>query len=115
MIDPLDMEQIQFIGVAKLPPEQQAVVQKLSTEYYGKIKRSVRNLTSMVVHIKEYKKEGTRHKYSIHVRVICPSQIFESTKASDWELERVLHKSFKDVEREIQHQLHTDDQRIRME
>jgi len=109
----MEYEVIQFIGVKKLPPEDQALVHALSTEYYPKIKRSLKNLTSLAVHVKEYKKAGRRHKYSIHVRVLAPTQIFESTKAADWDLRRTLHKAFKDVEREIQHQLHTDDQRFR--
>ena len=53
-------EQIQFVGVSKLPPEEQQIVNDLATEYYEKIKRSVKNLTSLVVHIKEYSKTGNR-------------------------------------------------------
>jgi hypothetical protein len=99
------MEQIQFIDLKKLEPEQQAVVQQLSTEYYGKIKRELNNLTTLIVHIKEYKKG---HKFSIHVRAEAPTRIFESTKAADWDLARTMHKAFKDLEREIQHVFHKD-------
>lgn len=103
-------EQIQFVGVSKLSPEDQLVVNQLATEYYPKIKRSLKNVTNLVVHIKEYSKTGDRHKYSLHVRALAPTQVFESSKSSDWDLARALHKAFKDVERQIQHKLHTDEQ-----
>ena len=99
----MEEEQIQFIGVNELNEEEQAVVNTLSTEYYDKIKRSLKNLTSMVVHIKLYKKEGSQKKYSIHVRVIAPTKMIESDKAADWDLARTLHKAFKNIEREIEH------------
>lgn len=110
----MNTEIIQFVGVKKLPAEDQARVHALSTEYHFTIQRQLKNLTSLIIHVKEYKKEGKRHKYSIHVRAVAPTQIFESTKAADWDLSRTLHKAFKDLEREIQHQLHTDDQRPRI-
>lgn len=97
------MEPIQFIGVNELDEPQKALVNKLSTEYYDKIQRSLKNLTSLVIHVKQYEKEGKKSKFSIHIRAIAPTRIFESTKASDWDLTRTLHKAFKDLERQIEH------------
>jgi len=99
------MEKIQFIDLKKLEPDQQDVVKKISTEYYGKIERELRNITALVIHIKEYKKG---HKFSIHMRAEAPTGIFESKKAADWDLARTMHKAFKDLEREIQHAIHKD-------
>lgn len=104
------MEVIQYIGIDELDSSERAVLDKLSAEYYDKIQRSLKNITSIVVHIKEYGKGGDRKKYSLHLRAIAPTVIFESGKASDWDFARTLHKAFKDVERQIQHKLHTDDQ-----
>ena len=56
------------------------------------------------------KNKEEKKKYSVHVKVIAPTRIFVSTKTSDWDLEKALHKSFRDVIREMQHSLHTDDQ-----
>ena len=103
-------EMIQFIGVNKLEPEEQDAVMRLSTEYYGKIKRQLRNIMSLVVHVKEYGKDGARTKYALHTRVIAPTRIFESCKSHDWDLPRALHKSFADLLAEIKHALHTDEQ-----
>lgn len=104
------MEPIQIIGIKELDEFELPLVNKLANEYYQKIQRELQNVTSVVIHVKCYEKEGKRKKYSIHVRVIAPTRIFESSKAQDWDLARTLHKAFRDIERELQHKLHTDDQ-----
>ncbi len=102
-------EIIQFVGVNELSSEEQALVQKLTTEHYEKIKRDLNNNANMTVHVKCYEKDGNRKKYSMHVRVIGPTkQNFESCNADDWELPRALHKAFEDIQNQIHHKLHTD-------
>ena len=106
-------EVIQFVGVNKLEALEQDVVNKLTTEYYEKLKRSLNNLTSLIVHVKTYDVEGSKKKFSIHTRVTAPGQNFESTKAQDWDLARTLHKSFQDLENQIRHHMHSDDQKTK--
>ena len=101
-------EQIQFIGVSDLETDEKLAVTELSSEYYAKIKRQIRNLLSLVVHIKVYGKGGQKKKYAIHARVIAPTRIFESCRSHDFDLARALHKSFKDLLSEMRHALHTD-------
>ncbi len=103
-----ETEVIQFVGVSDLPAEEQEVVQRLTTEHYEKIKRKLHNLTNMTVHVKCYQKEGNRKKYSMHVKVVAPTQIFDSSNADDWELPRALHKAFTDIKHQIEHKMHTD-------
>lgn len=105
----MDQERIQFIGLNDLESPEQDIVNKLATKYHDKIKRTIKKPTSLVVHIKQYTKEGKSHKYSIHVRAIAPTRIFEST-VSDWDLAKSLHKVFEEIEHEIHHQLKTDSQ-----
>ena len=100
------MEPIQFIGLNELEKVDQDMVKTLVNQYYPKIQRSLKNVTSLVIHIKTYKKEGHRHKYSLHLRAIAPTKIFESSKAADWDLASSIHKSFKDILREIEHTYH---------
>lgn len=102
-------ELVQFIGVRDLEPQDQLAVTRLSEEYYPKIKRQLKNLMSLVVHVKKYEKGGST-KFAIHARVIAPTRIFESCKTHDFDLARALHKSFKDLLSEIRHRLHTDEQ-----
>lgn len=96
-------EIIQFIGLDDLNEEEKTVLKELSEEYYEKIKRSLKNMTSLAVHVKIYKNEGSRKKYSLHVRAIAPTDIIETDKEADWDLARTLHKSFKNIERQIEH------------
>ena len=105
------MEPIQFIGLNELEKVDQDMVQTITTEYYDKIQRALKNLTSLVIHIKPYKKEGHRHKYSIHIRAVAPTRIFESSKSPEtatWDLASALHNAFKNLEREIQHAFHDE-------
>ena len=104
-------EVIQFIGVSELSADEQATVQTITTEYFEKIKRDLQNITNMTVHIKCYQKTGSRKKYSMHVKVAAPTQIFDSSHADDWELPRALHKAFTDITNQIHHKLHTDSTR----
>ncbi len=104
-------EVIKFVGVSSLPAAEQATVQTLSTENYEKIKRDLRNIANMTVHIKCYEKEGGRKKYSMHVRVSAPTFVFESCKADDWDLPRALHKAFNDIRSQIRHRMHSDSTR----
>ena len=102
------MEPIQFIGLNELEDVDQQMVQTLATEYYDKIQRELRNITSFVIHIKTYKKEGHRHKYSVHVKVIAPTRIFDSSKSPEtatWDLASATHNAFKNMERQIQQEV----------
>ena len=105
------MEGIQIIGIDKLQDDlEKSTVNKLSAEYYEKIKRALNNEVLMTVHIKEHTKGGARKKSDIRVKVIAPTRIFEAQE-SDWDLARTLHKVFKNIERELQHKFKTDDTR----
>ena len=104
------MEPIQITGIKDLDEMEIESVNRLANRYYPKIQREIKNITSLTVHIKSYEKQGREKKYSVHVKVIAPTRIFVSTKTSDWDLEKALHQSFRDVIREMQHSLHTDDQ-----
>jgi ribosome-associated translation inhibitor RaiA len=101
------MEIIQFKGVSDLSEEEKGVVNTLSTEYYQKIKRELKNITSIELHVKTYKKEGGRKKYSIHLKVIAPTRILESEE-DDWDLARTLHRVYKNMENQIRKAYRTD-------
>ncbi len=110
---------IQYIGAKELTPAERETLDRLSTEYYPKIARMFRNMTSLVIHIRLHelsgkgKREETakRRKYGIHIRALAPTRIFTSTKATDWDFARTLHKSFADLQNMIKKGLHADEQR----
>ncbi|NQU78685.1 hypothetical protein HQ545_02860 [Candidatus Woesearchaeota archaeon] len=103
------MESIQFNGLSELDPVDQEMVKTITKEYYDKIQQALKNMTSLVVHIKTHKKEGHRHKYEIMIRALAPTRIFESCKgdeASNWDLASALHGALKNIQSEIQHAFH---------
>lgn len=101
------MEEIRFTGLKELDEKERGVVNKLSAEYHEKIKRAIKNITSLHILIKIHKKTGNRKKYDVHVTVVAPTRAIES-KAADWDLARTLHMVFNRIEKEIQHRFHSD-------
>lgn len=102
-------EVIQFIGLKDLEPEEQANVSRLATQYYEKIDRFANNLQGMTVHIKTYEKEGTKKKFSIHIRLKVPSKAtIECDKTHDFDLVRALHKAFNDIIEQTKHYFRKD-------
>lgn len=100
------MEKIQFIGLKELEKVDQEMVRTLAAEYYGKIQRELKNITSLVVHLKRQKEEGHRHRFEVTVRAVAPTRVFESHKspeAAKWDLASAMHNAFKGLERQIQH------------
>lgn len=103
------MEPIQVIGTNLLNDDEKDIANKLANEYYKKIFRDLKNVTSITVHIKAHTKGGKRKKFDLRVKVIAPTRIFEAQE-SDWDLARTFHKVFRNIKREIEHKLHTDSQ-----
>ena len=99
------MEQIKIIGIKELDDKEVETVNRLAGEYYNKIQRAIKNVTSFVIHIKSYEKTGKRKKYSVSLNVVAPTRTFDS-KAADWELAKALHMTFNKVERMIEHRFH---------
>jgi hypothetical protein len=115
----MKQEGIQYIGAKELNAAERAALDKLSTEYHRKISRMLKNMTSLVVHVKLYETAGKgdksaakkRRKYAIHARALAPTRTFTSTKAHDWDMARTLHKTFRDLENMIGKALRPDEQR----
>ncbi len=104
------MEKIQIIGVEKLEDEEKGVFNKLVNDYYKKIQRELKNITTLTIHIKAHSKGGKAKKYDLRIKAIAPTRIFEAQE-SDWDLARTLHRVFRNMIRQIQHRLRTDSQR----
>lgn len=101
-------EILQFVGINSLSIEGQVAVKDISTREFEKVKRQLKNIISMVVHVKVYSKEASKAKFALHIRVISPTQLFESCKSHDWDLVRALRKSFEDIHNEIEHKFKTN-------
>lgn len=96
-------------GVKILNEKQKQLVNRLLNEYYKKIQRQLKNETSFEVHVKNYEKEGKAKKFSINIKAVAPTRIFEAN-ASDWDLARAVHKVLNKILNEIEHRLHASEQ-----
>lgn len=100
-------DEIAFDGLKSLSISEKALLNRLSTEYFQKIKRMVDNLVALRVKVKTYEKGGEKKKYSIDINVFMPNKnSFNSNKTSDWDFAKALHKAFRDVMVHIKDKLH---------
>ena len=103
------MEQIQYIGLKDLKNSEKIILNKLSADYYIRIQRAIKNKdTSLTIHIKVYKKEGNRRKFSINTKAVAPTIIFESKRSNDWNFQTALHGSLDSLYKEIHSKLRTN-------
>lgn len=101
-------EIIQYIGLKELPLEEQNLVREITEQEYHKIKRKIKNILTLTVHLKKYDKSGSKPKYAFHIKAIAPTTTIDSCKAHDWDLARSLRKSLHDLLCQIEHTFHDD-------
>ncbi len=105
------MQPIQIKGIDILTEQEKRLANKLLNEYFPKIERKIKNIISLKVHIKEYEKEGERKKYSINIKIINSTDVFEAN-AYNWDFARTMHKVLKKIENEIENRLHSSEQHL---
>ena len=103
------MEPIQLKGIENLTDEEKKLFDKLLNEYYPKIQRKLKSIIFLQIHVKEYKKEGKRKKFSINVKVINGTEVFEAN-AHNWDFARTMHKVLNKIETEIEDRFHSSEQ-----
>ena len=106
------MKPIEIKGIDILTEEEKKLSDKLLNEYFPKIQRQIKNIIVLKVHIKEYEKEGKRKKYSINIKVINSTDVFEAN-AHDWDFARTMHKVLKKIENEIEDRFHPSEQHLK--
>ena len=84
------------------------VIEKLFSEYEGKIDKAIKNDFLIDVHVKVHEKDGKRKKFNIHVDV--DSAVRFGATADDWDLARCVHKVMEKILNEIEHKLHISEQ-----
>ncbi len=95
------MDEITYKGLDRLEAMEVATIQKISGREFDKIKRNF-DKASLVVGVKKINAEGKRSKYEINARVDAPSLVLHA-EHSDWELQRVLHRTFENLKTEFEH------------
>ncbi|MBD3361671.1 hypothetical protein GF358_02660 [Candidatus Woesearchaeota archaeon] len=103
-----DTDMIQFVGIKKLDPMDQELINRISTENFEKIKRKLKNIVKLRVHIKTYEHEGKQKKYSIHLQAAAPAGILNVDKEAGFDLARTLNKAFENMRQVIEHTYHQE-------
>ncbi len=101
------MKDLIIVGKNQLNSREMRILEKLTSEYYEKIRRTLKKITSVKIVIKKQSKGNA--KFSVHVQAMAPARKFVSTHGHDFDFAKALHKAFNDVEIEIEHTLHSGD------
>lgn len=96
-------------GVEELNDDEKAALNRSFEEYSLKIDRQLKQVETIEVYVKGYGKTDGKKKYSIHLRVISP--LFFESDADDWDFSKTIHMAFTKLLNEIEHRLHTSNQR----
>jgi len=102
---------IQFKGLKALDARRKRIVEDICAKNLPKVRRSMKNMTDLIVHVKSHEKDGARAKFSIHLKAVAPTRLFTSSKATDWAIARATNKAFVDVLSRIKKGLKSDNQR----
>ena len=102
--------EIQTKGLEILNENEKKDFETVLGKYYEKIERKLKDISSIVFHLKEYNRQGTRKKFSIHAKIVYSGKFFEAD-SFDWDLKRTIHKLFRKMEEEIEHKFHLSDKR----
>lgn len=94
---------IQFVGLHEIPADEytKTWVRKLASYYGEKLGYLIHNDVFITLHLKTYKEQGTRQKFSANCRVTFPGGTVASNRAVDWNLRKAVHKSFRSLENEL--------------
>ena len=86
---------VKFIGLndVRLSPQQKYNLKKITDHEAMKLQRKIKQEFTLVLHLKEYTKEGDQGKFSVHLRIEYPGKILTSEQF-DWDLETALRKTF---------------------
>lgn len=91
----------------KLDAKEKWELDKLSKEYYEKIKREIKKDFLLDIQIKVYEKGGKK-KYSLNVK--AENSVIFKSNSFDWNLAKAVHKALNKIMNEIEHKLHVSEQ-----
>ena len=97
---------LQYVGLKDLTIDEQEAVQKQAQEHHTKLQKFMPKLLSMTVHVKAHEKAGNRKQYEVHLRLDIPGVgLIDSCKSQDWELAKAMHRSYEELEHQLEHRI----------
>lgn len=100
-------EDIQYVGLKALSPEQARDVMQFTANAYKKFLRDLPDV-KMVVHVKKYNATAKRAKYSVHLRLVGPNTVELLANMADWDLRLALQKAVANLTQEATHKFKKD-------
>jgi CBS domain-containing protein len=96
---------IQYVGLEELDIDTYVKMQvkRIVSRHATKLDHYFSNEFQFIVHIKEYSKDGDKHKYSVHLRVAYPGAVVPSSEASAWNVRTAVQEGLKRLESELEH------------
>ncbi len=100
---------IKFVGLnnVNLETHQKYNLRKIAGNEAFKLQRKINNEFSLIIHIKEYEKDGHKQKYSVHLKIDYPGQVI-STNQEDWDVETALRKTFNNAKNNVKSKFRGD-------
>ncbi|MBI2044386.1 hypothetical protein HYT24_03415 [Candidatus Pacearchaeota archaeon] len=102
--------ELKTVGFDLIGEQDRKDFEKIFGEYSRKIERKLKNISSFILYLKDYSKEGKRNRYSLHLRAISPAGKTFEASAIDWDFKRTLHKIFTKMENLLEKEFHLSDQ-----
>lgn len=106
---------IQFVGLndTHLNPYQKNNLMKIAGNEAFKLQRRFNDKFKLIVHIKEYEKDGKsdkQHKYAVNLKVEFPGHVIQSHKGwgGTWDIETAVRKAFQNADNELKKKLRGD-------
>ncbi|MFC1801610.1 CBS domain-containing protein [Nanoarchaeota archaeon] len=84
-----------------LEPFQVVNLKRILGNHSAILERMVKNNFVLEVGIKEYRKMGKKHKWSILMKLNFPGKMI-SSEETDWDIETAAHKSFNNLKKRVQ-------------
>jgi CBS domain-containing protein len=93
-----------------LEPYQIYSLYRIASQEAVKVQRGIHNTFELELHVKEYSREGKRHKYSVTMKLEFPGQVITSTQ-EDWDVETALRKTFNNAKNAVKKKFKGDQSR----
>lgn len=105
-----DMGLIEISGSSSLDtldPINLAKFERTCVKFGEKIERMLDNVTKIKIHIKGVHEGGKQRKIEMDIKAISPTKTFAG-HAVGWDVEKVTHQCFQDIEKQIIHHFKSD-------
>jgi ribosome-associated translation inhibitor RaiA len=96
---------IQFVNIENLDIDGHTKrrLDEISKQYLNQFAHHIRNkILELKIHLKEWQKDGDRHRYESHIRITYPGGTI-AADAEDWDAITALRKSLDEIDFQLKH------------